>query len=156
MQICFLRHGEADWPDWEKPDDERPLTKRGRKEMKRVAKFLDRLQFSPDAILSSPLPRAQQTAEIAAKRLDLKLQVEPELAHGFNLERLRRIIGKAGAQCVIIVGHDPEFSAVIKELTGGEVKLSKGGIALVEATRDCKSGELLWLFPPKIAKAGTE
>ena len=64
MKLCFLRHGEADWPDWNKPDDERPLTERGRKEMKRVARFLERLKLVPDAILTSPLPRASQTAEI--------------------------------------------------------------------------------------------
>ena len=50
MKLCFLRHGEADWPNWDKPDDERPLTGRGRKEMKRVAKFIERLKFSADAI----------------------------------------------------------------------------------------------------------
>ena len=49
MKLCFLRHGEADWPNWDKPDNERPLTERGRKEMKRVAKFLDRLKLSADA-----------------------------------------------------------------------------------------------------------
>ena len=67
MKLCFLRHGEADWPNWTKPDNERPLTERGRKEMKRVAKFLDRLKLSADAILTSPLPRASQTAEIVGQ-----------------------------------------------------------------------------------------
>ncbi len=153
MQICFLRHGEADWPNWDKPDDERPLTERGRKEMKRVAKFLERLKFSPDAILTSPLPRASQTAEIAADRLGLEMQVEAALAHGFNVERLRRLIAKSTFECVVLVGHEPEFSAVVKELTGGEVKLSKAGIALVEVNRGCTSGKLLWLFPPKFARA---
>ena len=153
MKLCFLRHGEADWPDWDKPDDERPLTERGRKEMKRVAKFLDRLKFIPDAILTSPLPRASQTAEIVADRLKMELKTEAALAHGFNLERLRRIINKLECECVMIVGHEPKFSAVIKELTGGEVKLSKAGVALLEVNRGCTSGKLLWLFPPKFSKA---
>ena len=153
MKICFLRHGEADWPDWDKPDDERPLTRSGRKEMKRVAKFLERAKFLPDLIASSPLPRASQTAEIAAKQLGAKVQIEPELGHGFNLERLRRIISKTDVQCVVVVGHEPEFSAVIEELTGGKVKLAKAGIALVETDANCKLGTLRWLFPPKMAKA---
>jgi phosphohistidine phosphatase len=153
MKLCFLRHGEADWPNWNKPDDERPLTERGRKEMKRVAKFLQRLKFSADAILTSPLPRASQTAEIAAERLGIELKTEPALAHGFNVERLRRLLAKAGAACIMVVGHEPEFSEVIKELTGGEVKLSKAGVALVEVNRGCTSGKLLWLFPPKFSKA---
>jgi len=154
MKLCFLRHGDADWPNWNKPDDERPLTERGRKEMKRVAKFLQRL-FSADAILTSPLPRASQTAEIAAERLGIELKTEPALAHGFNVERLRRLIGKNDADCIMVVGHEPEFSEVIKELTGGEVKLSKAGVALLEVNRGCTSGKLLWRFPPKIAKTAS-
>lgn len=151
MTICFLRHGEADWPNWSKPDDERPLTERGRREMKRVAKLLERLEFSSDVIFTSPLPRAAQTAEIAAKRLRLKPQVAAVLAHGFSLEKLRRLVGKVEAECVMVVGHEPEFSEVIRELTGGKVKLSKAGIALVETNRGCTSGKLLWLLPPKVS-----
>ena len=155
MKLCFLRHGEADWPNWDKPDDERPLTERGRKEMKRVAKFLERLKFSADAILTSPLPRASQTAEIMANRLRVELKTEAALAHGFNVERLRRLLGNADADRVMVVGHEPAFSEVIKELTGGEVKLSKAGVALLEVNRGCTSGKLLWLFPPKIAKTAS-
>jgi phosphohistidine phosphatase len=153
MKLCFLRHGEADWPNWSKPDDERPLTERGRKEMKRVAKLLERLKLIPDTILTSPLPRASQTAEIVAQRLDIELQTESALAHGFNIERLRRLLAKADTECVMIVGHEPEFSQVIGELTGGKIKISKAGIALLEINRNCTFGTLLWLFPPKFAKA---
>jgi phosphohistidine phosphatase len=153
VKLCFLRHGEADWPNWDKPDNERPLTGRGRKEMKRLAKFLQRLKFVPDAILTSPLPRASQTAEIVGKRLGVELQTEPALAHGFNIERLRRLLAKAEAESVMIVGHEPEFSEVIRELTGAKVKISKAGVALLEVSRSCTSGTLLWLFPPKFSKA---
>jgi len=72
MELYFLRHGEADWPDWHKSDDERPLTKRGKKEMHEVAAFLVRLKVRTSLILTSPLPRAAQTAEIAAEHLKLK------------------------------------------------------------------------------------
>ena len=72
MELYFLRHGEADWPDWKKPDDERPLTKHGKKEMREVAAFLKRVKATPDLIVTSPLPRASQTAEIAAERLKVK------------------------------------------------------------------------------------
>jgi phosphohistidine phosphatase len=87
MKLCFLRHGEADWPNWDKPDNERPLTERGRRETKRVAKFLERLKLSVDAILTSPLPRASQTAEIVVKRLGIELKTDSALAHGFNVVR---------------------------------------------------------------------
>jgi phosphohistidine phosphatase SixA len=55
----------------------------------------------------------------------------------------------------MVVGHEPEFSEVIKELTGGEIKLSKAGVALLEVNRGCTSGKLLWLFPPKFSKAAS-
>src|SRR5205823_13327366 len=131
MKLCFLRHGEADWPNWNKPDDERPLTERGRKEMKRVAKFLERLKFSADAILTSPLPRASQTAEIVAQRLGIELKTDSALAHGFNVERLRRLLGKDGADCVMVVGYEPAFSEVIKDHIGGEIKFYNAGVRLL-------------------------
>jgi len=55
MQLYFLRHGEADWPDWKKSDDERPLTDFGKKEVRDVAKFLAHLKVRPDLIVTSPL-----------------------------------------------------------------------------------------------------
>jgi phosphohistidine phosphatase SixA len=52
----------------------------------------------------------------------------------------------------MIVGHEPDFSHTIEQLTGGTVKISKAGVALVELDRSWRQGRLLWLFPPKIAK----
>src|SRR5205807_10515816 len=74
MYLYFLRHGEADWPDWKKSDDERPLTEFGKKEMRDVAKFLDRLKVRPDLVVTSPLPRASQTAKIAADHLKARVR----------------------------------------------------------------------------------
>src|SRR5437667_7231844 len=85
MELYFLRHGEADWPNWDKPDDERPLTKRGKEEMKKVAAFLCRIGVPLDQIVTSPLPRAEQTARIVAKELDIDLQEDPGLEPGFGL-----------------------------------------------------------------------
>src|SRR5437588_89206 len=84
MDLYFLRHGEADWPDWEKTDDERPLTKRGKKEMHKVASFLKRVKARPDLIVTSPLPRASQTAEIAAEHLKVECREDKLLAPGFS------------------------------------------------------------------------
>ena len=156
MKLCFLRHGEADWPNWTKPDDERPLTQRGRKEMKRVAKFLELLKFVPDAILTSPLPRASQTAEIIGKRLGIELQTEPALAHGFNMERLRRLLAKRNAECVMIVGHEPLLSAVYSYLLGEPsvaIDVKKGSIGRIDVDRFTGQphGVLKWLMPPKLA-----
>ena len=151
MKLFFLRHGEADWPNWKKPDDERPLTKRGKKEMREVAAFLKRVKARPDIIVTSPLPRASQTAEIAAERLKVKCYEDKLLAPGFDRAGLERLLKKYPEESLMIVGHEPDFTEVISELTGASLKLSKAGLALVDLNRSWHGGRLLWLIPPKIA-----
>jgi phosphohistidine phosphatase len=152
MKLFLLRHGKADWPDWNKPDDERPLTDEGKKEVATVAKFLARLEIEP-TILTSPLPRASQTAEIAAKHLNAKIRSEPSLRPGFGMKQLRKILENFSGKSLMLVGHEPDFSHTVFEITGGRAKMSKGGVALIEFEPDSMEGELRWLFPPKIAKA---
>jgi phosphohistidine phosphatase len=152
MDLYFLRHGEADWPNWQNDDDERPLTKRGKKEMHEVAKFLKRVKANPELIVTSPLPRASQTAEIAADHLEVKFREDELLEPGFGRAELERLLKKYAGQELMIVGHEPDFTEVISELTGASLKLSKGGVALVELNGSRRDGRLLWLFPPKIAK----
>ena len=152
MELYFLRHGEAEWPEWKKPDDERPLTKRGKNEMHEVAAFLVRLKVRPALILTSPLPRAAQTAEITAEHLDVKCREERSLAPGFGPTELEQIINKHPAESLMIVGHEPDFTKTISALTGASLKLSKAGVALVDFDSSSRKGRLLWLFPPKIAK----
>jgi phosphohistidine phosphatase len=153
MDIYFLRHGEADWPNWKKSDDERPLTDRGKAEMKKVAAFLARLKVSLDQIITSPLPRAEQTAAIVAKRLKLELYEDKLLEPGFGNSELKQLLEKYPAESVMMVGHEPDFTETISALTGASLKLSKAGLALVDADPAATRGRLLWLFPPKIAKA---
>src|SRR5213083_1317867 len=152
MKLYFLRHGEADWPNWKKPDDERPLTKRGKKEMRDVAKFLDRLKVRPDLIVTSPLPRASQTAEIAADYLKAKVRKDELLAPGFGMSELRTVLKRHQAKNLMLVGHEPDFTTVISGLTGASLKLSKGGVALLDVDTESDEGKLLWLFLPKIAR----
>src|SRR5438445_57024 len=152
LELYFLGHGEADWPDWEKSDDARPLTKRGKKEMHEVAAFLKRVKARPDLVVTSPLPRASQTAEIAAEHLKVKCREDKLLAPGFGRQELERLLKKYPAESLMIVGHEPDFTQTISQLTGASLKLSKAGVALVELDRSWRNGRLLWLFPPKIAK----
>lgn len=151
MKLYFLRHGKADWPNWDKPDDERPLTKKGAKEMRRMAKLLRKLGVTP-AVWSSPLPRAVQTAEIVAECLCADLKQERALGKGFNAAKLREIIKRNDVDELMIVGHEPDFSAVICALTGGDVKLGKGGLARVDIEVADDAGRLVWLIQPKVAK----
>jgi len=152
MQLYFLRHGEADWPDWRRPDDERPLTNFGKKEVRQVAKFLNRLKVKPNLIVSSPLPRALQTAEVAAEQLKTKLRRDESLAPGFGISELRTVLKRHHSKVLMLVGHEPDFTSVISELTGALLKLSKAGVALLEIDPESEEGKILWLFPPKFAR----
>lgn len=152
MQLYFFRHGEADWPDWTKPDDERPLTDFGKKEARQVARFLDRLKVKPDLIVSSPLPRALQTAEAAAEQLKVKLRQDEALEPGFGISGLRALLKRHRSKVLMLVGHEPDFTSVISALTGASVKLSKAGVALIDFDPETEKGRLLWLFPPRFAR----
>ncbi len=155
MKLYFLRHGEADWPNWDQPDDERPLTKKGKKEMKRVAEFFAALDSAPAILLSSPLPRAVQTAKPVAKALGLEVGEEESLRPGFDAQKLGALLKKYQAdQDLMLVGHEPDFTNVISALSGAKLKLSKAGLACV-AVDDPNQlrGTLMWLIPPKISAA---
>jgi len=152
MQLYFLRHGEADWPGWTKPDDERPLTDFGKKEARQVAKFLNRLEVKPNLVVTSPLQRALQTAEVAAEQLKTKLRQDEALEPGFGISELRTVLKRHGSKVLMLVGHEPDFSTVISALTGASLKLSKAGVALIDIDPEAEKGRLLWLFPPKFAR----
>ena len=152
MNLYFLRHGEADWPNWKKSDDERPLTDFGKKEMRDVAKFLARLKVSLNFVVTSPLPRASQTAEIAADYLKAKIRKDELLAPGFGMSELQTLLKRHRGKALMLVGHEPDFTTVIAGLTGASLKLSKGGVAFVDVDTESEKGKLLWLFPPKIAR----
>ena len=150
MKLYFLRHGIADWPDWDLArDQERPLTQEGVKKAKAEARAIARLDLQLDAILASPYARAYQTADLVASKLGLEVHAEPLLAPGFNLERLEEILrAHPAASALMLVGHEPSFSAVIVQLIGGgRIVMKKGSLARVDVdTADSLRGELVWLL----------
>jgi phosphohistidine phosphatase len=152
VDLIFFRHGLADWPDWPRPDDERPLTREGREETHKVASCLARLKIKPAKILTSPLPRALQTAEIAAEHLRAPIEVTKCLTKSFTLHKLEELL-LGEPDCVMLVGHEPNFSRVIKALTGGEIKLRKSGVARLTVDPKKMKGRLDWLLTPKTCRA---
>ncbi len=152
MRLYFLRHGMAEWPDWDPArDHERPLTKEGVRKLKEQARALADLGVKFDAVLASPYTRAYQTADIVAGKLGLDVKTEPLLAPGFNADKLAEIVASFdNDQAVLLVGHEPSFSMVIAELIGGgRVQMKKGTLARVDVNSELQ-GELVWLLQPKI------
>jgi len=150
MTLFLLRHGKADWPDWDRPDDERPLTDEGIEEMQAVAAALKRMKVKPRFILSSPLPRALRTAEIAAGELCLAVEQHAKLKPGFDRRECDALLASHPGAGVMLVGHEPDFGALIRSLTGARVKLSKAATAAIEIGEDVAAPRLLWLFPAKM------
>ena len=152
MELYFLRHGIAvDVGPEGSGDAGRPLTAEGIKKMKEEARGLRRLDVRPDVLLSSPLVRASQTAEIVRHALGLDSRLVDALAPGCDVARLRDLLGEyRSAERIMVVGHEPDFSDLIGALTGGSrIMLKKGGLARVdlETVRE-GAGMLVWLLPP--------
>jgi phosphohistidine phosphatase SixA len=62
------------------------------------------------------------------------------------------MLKRHSSKILMLVGHEPDFTSVISELTGARLKLSKGGVALVDIDPESEEGKLLWLLPPKFAR----
>jgi phosphohistidine phosphatase len=157
MILYFLRHGLASDSDtWTGDDSERPLTNEGLLLMKTSANTLKKIGVKIDAILSSPLKRAVQTAQIAAMALGVDVIQDERLAYGFSMESLSEIIAEHSQSiAIMLVGHEPDFSSLVSALTGGsEIVMKKGGLARVDLIESSPpKGELVWLLPPKVLAA---
>lgn len=125
--IYLLRHGSA--KDREGKDDaERELTEEGRRQSQVAGAALARLGVELDACLSSPKVRAADTARLACEPLGLKVELTDDLRGGpFDPLALG-----AGRGDVLLVGHEPDFSNAIAQVTGAQIKLKKGGLAAIE------------------------
>lgn len=154
MRLYFLRHGLAgEREDWRGDDASRPLTAEGIAKMEREAKTIGKLGLKLDAIVTSPLVRAAQTARIVADELDLRdaLVVDDNLGLDFDLGRLRNVIEQhRAAEALMLVGHEPSMSRTLGDITGARVELKKGALACVDVGPASLRGELIWLVPPKI------
>jgi phosphohistidine phosphatase len=156
MILYFLRHGLAgDRDAWAGDDFGRPLTDEGKERMAREAATIAKLDLNLDFILTSPLVRAYQTAEIVTQHLNLtdKLVKDERLAPGFGSNQLAEILKlHPEAQVLMLVGHEPDFSQVIGDLIGGgSVECKKGSLARVDLPNPLsRQGDLVWLIPPKV------
>jgi phosphohistidine phosphatase len=108
-----------------------------------AGRALAALEVSLDACLTSPNVRAAETASIAAAEVGIPVKLESRLAGGsFDAAQIA-----GGLHDVLLVGHDPDLSTAIRQLTGAQVRMKKGALAGVE------SGELKVLLRPEELRA---
>jgi phosphohistidine phosphatase len=162
-ELYILRHGIAVDPGTPGiPDDERPLTAKGQKRMHEIACGLRRLDLKLDRIVTSPLPRARETAEIVAEELDAEDLVESTdlLGVGSDAASIHTWLRERTEDRLMIVGHNPSLSDLITILVFGKRKLGpqicdlkKGGIAALEPSAAAPDRyDLLWIATPRLIR----
>ncbi len=164
MNLFILRHGiavERGTPGF-KTDAGRPLTPKGKRQLRQIAGAMQNLDLSFNLILSSPFLRARQTAEIVAQSLRWKkrLAFSDELTPGGDPKALiqQLIELKPAPENVLLVGHEPYLSELIGRLISGGatagIELKKGGLAKLEVAslRFGRCATLAWLLTPKQMK----
>jgi phosphohistidine phosphatase len=160
MNVYLLRHGiavAADQPGIES-DSERPLTPKGIKRMRRAARGLRRLGISFDTILTSPLVRARQTAEMVAESFGLEGEIEEisELAPQTSVDHLMSGLSRFhDRENLLLVGHNPLLTRALSFFISGkenlELELKKGGCCCIETDGlpPGGPGTLHWFLTPK-------
>jgi phosphohistidine phosphatase len=116
VQLVIVRHAEAASGE---PDELRPLTAEGREAARDLGRQLVRDGIRPDAILTSPLLRARETAQELARAAGLEAEPDERLAPGATADGVRAAAEERGGT-VVVVGHQPDCSRIAAALTGGD------------------------------------
>lgn len=158
MEIYILRHaiavhrGTAGYPD-----DDRPLTEEGIGKMTRAAKGIAEIISDFDAILTSPLIRAYETAKITAKALDRedKIEICKQLLPGGSIKNLFSHLAKyKDRERILLVGHEPDLGYIASALIGSEtsvIEFKKGSLCRIDVSDSPlkNPGKLIWHLTPK-------
>jgi len=124
--VILVRHAQAASGQ---PDELRPLTSSGRQAARMLGTLL--AERAPQAVVSSPLLRARETADALAAAAGVEARVDERLAPGATGESLRAAVAGLG-ETIVAVGHQPDCSEIVLELTGREVSFPTAGFAEFE------------------------
>ncbi len=162
MKLYALRHADAadhDDPRFDN-DADRPLTIKGVRRAKLLAHALRQWEITFDAILSSPLVRTRETAEIVMRglRLQGKLELTEHLAPSGDVEKLLNRLNtlRPAPKNALLVGHEPYLSNLISLLCAGgpnlALTLKKGGLCRMEVAQlhSARCAHLEWLLAPRL------
>lgn len=148
MKILFIRHAIAlNREKFNGNDLKRPLTQKGKEIAAKTFKKLSKAVKKPSKIYTSEATRAVHTAQILSRCFETSFiatnKLNPEQT---TLEKIKPLF--EANSC--FVGHEPDFSNIIKELTGASIRLKKAGIAVVEYDPNTEKATLLNLMTPKM------
>lgn len=158
--LYLIRHAIAHergpkWPD----DTQRPLTKDGVAKMRRAAEGLRAFDVHFDVLLSSPLVRARQTADIvaAAFKRAPKIVEAPDLAPDRGPDAVAKMLGAHKSHDEVgLVGHEPDLGALAAWLIGADhpIPFKKGGVARIDVKGAIAKGggQLIWMATPSLLR----
>jgi phosphohistidine phosphatase len=155
IELYLVRHAIAEergprWPD----DARRPLTARGIARFRDVVSGLRAAGLCVDVVLTSPLVRAHQTADLLARGLEPRpgVQVVEALAPGATPQAVMAAARRANRARVACVGHEPDLGEVAAHLVGASRPLvfRKGGVCRIDFDAPGGQGELVWFVPPRL------
>jgi phosphohistidine phosphatase len=156
MMIYIMRHGLAEDPTPKSDDGVRKLTAKGAEKIRKAAAGMRAIGLAFEMILSSPIPRAMETAEIVANELggSVKPRATPELTTGSSPAKALEAIAKLHLpEEVLIVGHEPTLSRLASLLLSGSsesvgIRLKQGGVIALEIPDRVEAGaaDLRWML----------
>jgi phosphohistidine phosphatase len=146
VAIILVRHAEAEDRALGTPDPERRLVAAGRRAARATGRALAALKVDPECVVSSPYPRAYETAEILAEELGSPLVGDGALL-GVEAADLPGLQQRHGDD-LVLVGHDPDFSRLVHAVTGARVSFPKAGAAAIDPIAG-ERGELRWFLRPR-------
>lgn len=154
MHLYIMRHGIAvEREEWSGPDEARPLTSEGRRKTKAIVKALRKSHdLSVEAIWTSPLTRANETAEIASEVLRTPVQRCTPLGEGATLDELGLAVkGSGEIERLLLVGHEPDLGFLLAGLMGeAEPRpFKKAGVAHLVGSFRRGGMKLQWHLAPK-------
>lgn len=154
MKLILVRHAAAVERSVGIPEEWRYLTPEGRDFFRKTARTLAKEGVKPDLILTSPLLRAVQTADILAEALSYggSLVARGELGPGFDLASLQRLLGEFSAlKELVLVGHEPDLSRLIISLLGlpNEFDFKKGAVVRMKVSAGKQHASFNWLVAGK-------
>jgi phosphohistidine phosphatase len=160
MEIYFLRHANAGQSQLNpRKDEQRALDELGIRQSHDVGRALKALKITVDAIISSPLPRAAETATIAAEEIghEDKIILDEAMRPESTYDQFEQLLERYRSQdAIMIVGHNPSMTEFLNKLVTGHtsphnIELKKGAVVKVE--KDGRSAVLKWCLTPKIVRA---
>lgn len=163
MIIYFVRHASAGQKKLSgKKDEKRPLDADGVQQGTQMGRILSSMEIGVDAIISSPLKRATQTAALIANEIGYggKLHIENALRPEAKYEHFRDMLRDYSKhESIMVVGHNPNFSDFLGRTVAGSgerahLDMRKGAVAKVESKQ--KKYVLDWLLTPRLAKAASD